>query len=70
MKKLITIFLLLFTSSCFAQTSGGAGNDVGNMPGCGIVAVVDTDVIWFAVRNITGTSNIDIDEMSFVIHKL
>jgi hypothetical protein len=45
-------------------------NDVGAWAGCGIIAVADTDVIWFAVRNTTGTNNIDIDEIQFVIHKL
>jgi len=45
-------------------------NDVGAWAGCGIITVVDTDVIWFAVQNTTGTNNIDIDEISFVIHKL
>ena len=45
-------------------------NDIGAWAGTGIVAVSDTDVIWFAVRNTTGTSNIDIDEIQFVIHKL
>ncbi len=45
-------------------------NDVGAWAGCGIIAVSDTDVIWFAVQNTTGTNNIDIDEIQFVIHKL
>lgn len=45
-------------------------NDVGAWAGCGIITVSDTDVIWFAVINTTGTNNIDIDEIQFVIHKL
>ncbi len=45
-------------------------NDVGAWSGCGLIAVSDTDVIWFSVRNTTGTNNIDIDEIQFVIHKL
>ncbi len=45
-------------------------NDVGSWSGCGIIAVSDTDVIWFAIQNTTGTNNMDIDELQFVIQKL
>lgn len=45
-------------------------NDVGAWAGCGIITVDDTDVLWFGVINTSGTNDIDIDEIQFVIHKL
>jgi len=45
-------------------------NDVGAFAGCGIITVVATDVVWFGIQNTTGTNNMDIDEMSFLIERL
>lgn len=45
-------------------------NDIGAWAGCGIITVADTDVLWFGIINTSGTNNMDIDEIQFVIHKL
>ncbi len=45
-------------------------NDIGAWSGGGIITVIDTDVLWFGIINTTGTNDMDIDEISFVIHKL
>lgn len=45
-------------------------NDIGAWAGGGLITVSDTDVVWFGIINTTGTSNMDIDEIQFVVHKL
>lgn len=45
-------------------------NDIGAWSGCGVITISDTDVLWFGIQNTTGTNNMDIDEIQFVIQKL
>ncbi len=44
--------------------------DVGAFTGTGMISVPSGNIVWLAIKNLTNTNNIDVDELSFNLHKI